>query len=160
MDTGAFIALQDRSDQFHLAAVSFYKELIADRVPLLTTNFILDETLTWLQRRSGLGYSIAVRFGQWLRDVSSETVLQGGPERGARTRRIVEVSGEDTPFGLLYAGGVIEEEAWRFYGRLGGAGATYTDCVSFASMGMLGLKRAFCFDGHFADAGFARVPEV
>ena len=61
MDTGAFIAVTDRSDQYHQRAGAHFKELLQSRHPILTTNFILDETYTRLKRR--LGSNAAITFG-------------------------------------------------------------------------------------------------
>ncbi len=161
IDTGAFIALNDVGDQYHRLATRFYEELGASRTPLLSTNCVLNETYTWLQRQAGFKFPAAWRFGEWFRGVSSLAMLRGWPERGrlGRAQRL-EVSDLKRPFSLLYADQVIEEEARGFFSRHGASGATYTDCISFAAMKLLGLERAFTFDDHFAEAGFERVPRI
>lgn len=159
VDTGAFIALNDIRDQYHTLATRFYEEAKGRRTSLLSTNFVLDETYTWLQRQTGFGYPAVLRFGIWFQAVASPAALPVVPRiRGVHRGQRVEVTDPTKPFALLYADPAIEEEAWSFFGRHGAAGATYTDCVSFAVMAMLGLERAFTFDEHFAEAGFARVP--
>jgi predicted nucleic acid-binding protein len=35
---------------------------------------------------------------------------------------------------------------------------SFTDCVSFAAMAKYAVKKAFTFDAHFKQAGFATVP--
>lgn len=161
MDTGAFIALQDRSDQFHSPAVACYQDLFERMVPLLTTNFVLNETYTWLQRSPGFGHPAASRFGEWFREVSSSAMLESdAAQRGKGRYSLAEVPGQRRPFSLLYASPEVEAEAWRLFAQYGPSGATYTDCVSFAVMGMLGLEQAFAFDEHFSAAGFERVPGV
>ena len=42
VDTGAFIAVSDRSDQYHSRAVAYFDGLLKFRQPLVTTNFVLD----------------------------------------------------------------------------------------------------------------------
>ena len=65
VDTGAFIAITDKSDQYHLMAVAHFGELLEVRKPLLTTNFILDETYTRLKR--SLGADAVITFGESIR---------------------------------------------------------------------------------------------
>lgn len=159
MDTGAFIALNDTRDQYHISARRFYEDLKEKRIPLLSTNCILNETLTWLQRQSGFRFPAALRFGGWFRDVASFAIPEVAPRTSRfKEARRVELADPKKPLALLYADADIEDSAWDFFRRLGASGATYTDCVSFAAMKALGLKRAFTFDEHFADAGFQRVP--
>ncbi len=159
VDTGAFIALNDTRDQYHALARRFYKELGEKRTPLLSTNSVLNETYTWLQRQSGFRVPAAWRFGDWFRGVSSLATLRGAPQTGrfGRAHR-VEVADPKKPFILLYADPAIEKEAWGFFAQNGASGATFSDCISFAVMKMLGLKQAFTFDQHFAAAGFEPVP--
>lgn len=158
VDTGAFIALNDTRDQYHALARRFYQELGDKRSPLLSTNCVLNEAYTWLQRQAGFRFPAAWRFGQWFKGVSSLAVLRGSPTgRFGRAHR-VEVTDPKKPFTLVYADPAIDAEAWGFFAQNGASGATYTDCVSFAVMKMLGLKQAFTFDQHFAEAGFEPVP--
>lgn len=159
VDTGAFIALNDTRDQYHALATRFYEDIGEKRTPLLSTNCILNEAYSWLQRQSGFRFPAAWRFGEWFRGVSSHATLRGSPETGrfGRAHR-VEVTDPRKPFTLLYTDPAIEEEAWGFFAQHGASGATYTDCISFAVMKMLGLKRAFTFDEHFEEAGFSLVP--
>ncbi|MBI2849279.1 MAG: type II toxin-antitoxin system VapC family toxin [Chloroflexi bacterium] len=160
VDTGAFIALYDTRDRYHTAATRYYEELKGGRVPLLSTNFIVNEAYTWLQRQAGFGYPAVVRFGNWLRRVSSTAaLLEVLRIKAGERRRLIKISEPQKPFALLYTVPPIEEEAWRFFAQYGSTGATYTDCVSFAVMDMLSLERAFTFDEHFAAAGFVQVPE-
>ena len=48
----------------------------------------------------------------------------------------------------------VQAEAWDLFARWGSAGANAVDCVSFAIMGRLGIRKAFAFDAHFRAAGF------
>lgn len=159
VDTAAFIAMQNRSDQYHGAATAFSRELINRRVPLLTTNLILAETYTWLQRQPEGGYGAALAFGRWFKGLSGEGILEETGTRARKVeRRLIEEAGQRQPFCLLYANASTEEESWRFFTQYGASGASYTDCISFAVMHMVGIQLAFTFDEHFAAAGFVRVP--
>ena len=65
VDTGAFIAITDKSDQYHSKATAYFRKLLKLRHPLLTTNFVLDETYTRLKRK--LGSKASITFGDEIR---------------------------------------------------------------------------------------------
>ena len=60
VDTGAWIALSDKSDQYHDEGRAIYARLKAQRVRLMTTDYIIDETVTRIRYDSG--HENAVRF--------------------------------------------------------------------------------------------------
>ena len=62
VDTSAFIALQDRGDQFHSVAVKFNHYLGKNKFDIYTSNYVLDETFTLLKIRAG--HAVAKKFGQ------------------------------------------------------------------------------------------------
>ena len=55
---------------------------------------------------------------------------------------------------IVHPDPVLQAEAWNLLGRWGSAGANAVDCVSFAMMARLGIRKAFTFDAHFRAAGF------
>jgi len=61
VDTNAWIALNNRRDQWHPFAIDNNKRLLEEGYQYLTTNFVLDETYTGLLMKVGL--SAAVDFG-------------------------------------------------------------------------------------------------
>jgi predicted nucleic acid-binding protein len=70
-----------------------------------------------------------------------------------RVRRNQEVQ-------VVYPDPELQGEAWDLFGKWGSAGANAVDCVSFAVMRQLGIRRAFTFDGHFREAGFETLGGV
>src|SRR5581483_4694124 len=48
VDASAFVALRNRSEREHAAARRVFRELLSERVSLLTSNFVLSETYTAL----------------------------------------------------------------------------------------------------------------
>lgn len=60
VDTGAWIALSDRRDQFHEKAKNIYLKLKQANELLMTTDYIIDETITRL--RYDVNHSIAIKF--------------------------------------------------------------------------------------------------
>jgi predicted nucleic acid-binding protein len=132
VDTGAFIAVTDRSDQYHERAVAHFRKLLQTRHPILTTNFILDETYTMLKRK--LGADAAITFGIAIKTSGQLEILTIDEE--------------------------IEKRAWEIFKKYRDQDFSYTDCTSFAVMKMKKMKTAFAFDTHFQIFGFHLVPPV
>ena len=128
VDTGAWYAYVDKSDANHSAALRLVQALTR---PLVTTNYVFDETVTLIQAH--LGHSAASLFGQKLRQ-----------EQIARLLRITEQQ---------------EQQAWEIFVRHHDKGFSFTDCTSFALMEELRLDTAFAFDIHFRQYGkFVVIP--
>jgi predicted nucleic acid-binding protein len=126
VDTSAWLAFYDRSDQHHQSARQIAEQLKAQRASLALSEFILAESLTLIRFR--LGHSWAVRFGR--------TVLDS---------RLSDLLSVDEP---------IRRRAWEIFQRYEDKDFSFTDCTSFALMEQLGLKTAFAFDRHFEQYGF------
>jgi hypothetical protein len=71
VDTSAWYATVDKSDQDHRAAVAKIQNLSH---PLVTSNYIFDETLTLLKTR--LGPAIAAQFGKTLWNQEIATLIR------------------------------------------------------------------------------------
>ena len=132
VDTSAFIAVTDKSDQYHSIAVAHFEELLEVRKPLLTTNFILDETYTRLKRK--LGSHAAITFGDTVRKSDQLEIITIHEE--------------------------IEKTAWAIFKKYKDQDFSYTDCTSFAVMELKKLKEAFAFDVHFNIFGFNSIPTI
>jgi predicted nucleic acid-binding protein len=129
-DTGAWCALYDRSDVHHARALAFLQELARQKAQLITSDYVLDETLTLLRFRAG--HKEATEFGKW--------VLQSP---------LVKV---------INIGEKIWQAAWEIFVRYDDKDFSFTDCTSFAIMRQLGLINAFAFDHNFEQAGFVMLP--
>ncbi|MGO4880201.1 MAG: type II toxin-antitoxin system VapC family toxin [Bryobacteraceae bacterium] len=55
---------------------------------------------------------------------------------------------------IVYPDAALQTEGWDLFARWGGAGANAIDCVSFAIMRKMSIRKAFTFDAHFHAAGF------
>jgi predicted nucleic acid-binding protein len=67
VDTGAWIALASRRDQFHSIAAGHARELSQVRAPLVTTNYVLAESYTRI--RYDHGHRAALRFHDAIEDL-------------------------------------------------------------------------------------------
>ena len=129
VDTSAFYALEDANDQHHEEARSIQRWCLKARPLFFTTHHILDESITLIG--SKLRPNLAIRFGRQL--LSS---------------RIVRIIRSDEE---------LEEAALNVYERFKDPRLSFTDCLSFAVMRALDIKKAFTFDRHFEQAGFEKM---
>ncbi len=133
VDTGAWKALKDPDDQHHEEATAFHRELAkGGHGALVTSDYVLDEALTLLNVSIGPKYAMSL-----LDEVLSGTSVH-----------LVWVNEE------LFRGAALRFKAG------GERGWSFTDCTSFELMHRLGLKDAFAFDKHFAEAGYNRLPAI
>lgn len=133
VDTWAWVALANESDQWHEIAESLNIELILAGYVYITTNFILDECYTLIQTR--LNKKAAIKFGEEIRS-SIETGIV----------KLVHVSDK------------IEDEAWNLFKSHKDKDYSFTDCTSFIVMQKSGINEAFTGDIHFSQFGFTRLP--
>ena len=129
VDTSAFKALMDKGDDFYDKAEVIWRGFVKNEVKLSTSNFILDESYTLLRVRRNL--ETAKLLKKFL--INSEVPI-----------KIVRVTAKD------------EVEAWKWFIK-DWSKLSFTDCVSFAVMKRIGVKKVFSFDRHFARAGFKLV---
>lgn len=128
IDTSAFYALIDRSDRHHESAKELWPSLLDKPTTLLTSSYVVAETMSLLQYR--LGFAAA---SLWHR-----AVLE-----------VVEVQWADRATHRL------GHELWMSLGRLG---FSLVDCVSFVTMNRHLVEEAFCFKAGYADQGFTMLP--
>ena len=129
MDTGALVALANRSDTNHTAAADCLQIIAQHRLPLFVSLPTIYETHHRLL--FDLGPNRARRF--------LEAVYDG-------LTNIVRTIDED------------EKEARRLIDRYGALRLTLTDAVSMAVMTRLRIGACFSFDVHFLQAGYIRIP--
>ena len=130
VDTSAWFALNNRKDQYHKKARDFVGRLKSSPAIFLTTDYIVDETLTLL--RFKVSHREAAAF---LRIFS-------------RSRQIVRE--QVTPDQLKRAEEIFLRCRDKFW--------SFTDCVSFAFMEERRLEDAFTFDSNFSQFGIRIHP--
>ncbi len=126
VDTGAWYASVVPSDPDHPAASAW---LATNTAPLLTTDYVVDETLTLLR------------------------------VRGERTRALLLgerffQSGLTNIYRLTEADIAL---AWEVFKRFNDKDWSFTDCASKVVIEQLGITAAFAFDRHFKQFSSVRV---
>jgi predicted nucleic acid-binding protein len=127
VDTGAWYALANEKDINHLPA----RQFLTGNKRLVTSNFVIGETITLTRIRAGYRQALSVGEQLWTGQMAS----------------IVWVTRDD------------EQVAWELFKRYDDKTFSFTDCTSFAVMTRLGLTHAFTFDADFTQTGqFIQVP--
>lgn len=132
IDTGAWIALADQNDQYHNIAKNVYACVRKNRIPAVITDYIFDETVTWLRYK--IGHRTACDWGNKI----------------LNSRMVETVSADD--------GHIIS--AWKLFQKYHDQKFSFTDCVSFAVMSLLKINTVFGYDSHFSVMGFCLVREA
>jgi predicted nucleic acid-binding protein len=119
-DTSALCALIDKGERRHQAVDRFVQERSTE-FTLLVSDYVLDETLTWVKKR--FGARRAIEFGRKLRASDFCRYLVLTPQDEAATWAIFEK---------------YDDKAW-----------SYTDCSCLAVMQRLHITEALSLDAHF-----------
>ena len=88
VDAGAWIAINDRSDAHHGAAVAFYRQLLRDRRRLITTNLVIAEAYIAIRRHGGhqpaVHFLASARQSSRLSRLCSDATLESEAEEISR----------------------------------------------------------------------------
>ena len=126
VDTGAWLALSDKQDQFHGRALEVRARIEKEKIELITSDFIFDESLTFIRYR--VSHDAAVLFGSSLFHSSIVTMVSVDRD-------------------LLL-------QAFALFRKYQDQDFSLTDCTSFVLMKRLKLTTCFTFDSHFSQMGF------
>ena len=126
VDTSAWLALNDRNDQYHNEAVSRLNAVAKQKIELITSEYVVDESITIIRYR--VSHNAAVVFGDAL---MSSTIVT-----------LADITDEE------------RFRAWMLFKKYDDKELSFTDCTSFALMNKLKLRKAFAFDDHFKQIGF------
>ena len=135
VDSGAWIALSYQRDQNHNDAVTIYADLKRQRARFLTTDYVLDETITRL--RYDVSHSVAVQFLDFI-------------ERAQKIDGLTVTEIDKTLF----------QEAKRLFRQYDSAKLSFTDCTSFAVCQKHNISETYAFDEHFAMMGITVLKTV
>ena len=130
MDTSAWYAVEVEDDVNHEAACKFLSRIASGKHGIsVTTDYVLDETLTLLRSRSLSSASVFIDKIKKSKSVRVFWVEEGLFEKALDTFQR------------------SDRKSWSF-----------TDCTSFALMKDLLISDAFTFDSHFREAGLQLLP--
>lgn len=132
VDSSAFLALADSSDEYHDSAAHLQADLARDRRRFVTTDYIVDEAVTLLLVRHS--HAAAAEF-----------------LNTARRSQYLQL--EWTTLERFDAAADLfthhRDKEWSF-----------TDCVSFTLMRELNIQDAFTTDHHFRQAGLTPLLQI
>jgi predicted nucleic acid-binding protein len=128
VDTSAFLAVLDADDAQHSRASRAWSDLVGGEEDLVTTSYVLVETFALAQARLGLGATRLLNDD--MGPILRVTWVDEGLHRAAMTALLTARRRD----------------------------LSLVDCVSFEAMRRLGAERAFAFDRHFRQQGFAMIP--
>ena len=126
IDAGAFVAQSYTSDQYHKEALAIAQRMKNKHPIGITTDFVLSEVLTFLQRK--LGHQSAIKFHETIKSATDLIIIYTSQKDFDRAIEIFKQY-QDKTF-------------------------SFTDCTSFTIMRNLKITQAFTFDSHFQQAGF------
>lgn len=125
-DTSFFFALVAKRDPAHRAAVTAYEKLLRAGGRVVTTDYVLDETLTLTKARIDSATSLALL---------------------DRIERSEAIDLEMLASEILLA-------SKQYFRKHSDHGYSFTDCTSFVVMNELEVRAALTTDRHFKEAGF------
>ena len=126
VDTGAWVALRYGRDQHHSRAQTLLRRLRDEGLGLVTTEWVLAESVTLLKARGAVDHALAL----------------GDSSQAGRLGYLAESTPER------------RRRAWELFVRYRERRVGWVDCASFAVMEELGLTQFFGFDEDFTRAGF------
>ena len=129
LDTSYLIALVLNTDQYHVNALKKWQSIKGSK-SFVTTSYVFDETVTYLNRR---GHHAKVV------EVGEKIFLSSAVE-------------------LIHVNEHLFFEGWYAFCKYQDKGFSLTDCISFIVMRQRGLSTALTFDKDFSQAGFQVEP--
>lgn len=130
VDTAAWVAAADAKDPAGAAVREARDHWLSEGGVLVTTDYVVDETLTTLRVRLGLDAAEA-----WWKQIDGSSRLRVEPihERRQERARLIFFRYRDKDF-------------------------SFTDCSSFAVMHELNIRSALTLDHHFRQMRFEVIP--
>jgi predicted nucleic acid-binding protein len=131
VDTAGWLMMADESDPLNRKSIAERNVWLEGGGLLVSTDYVLDETLTIIRLRLGLKAA-----EKWWRHFEGSTRVR-----------------------WEWVGAERAEKARAMFFRWADKSFSLTDCTSFVVMRELNIKLALTSDRHFAMAGFKILPE-
>lgn len=128
LDTSALVALYNADDAHHKEARATMEMISRGDIPFTrfyTTDYIFDETLTFLSRVVK-NHGLAVEVGKALLESPFTSIINIDQD--------------------------LFQKSWERFQSM--EGPSFTDCASFTVMDDAGVRNAFSYDAHFRTAGY------
>ncbi len=125
IDTSGWVALFLKNDKNHKEAVCIYETINSSGMKVVTSDYVLDETVTMLTKKLGARQSIEIGDSLILSDIIK----------------------------IIFINPDCFHSAWQYYHKFKDKKFSFTDVTSFYIMKEFGISKAFSFDGHFKQAG-------
>lgn len=129
IDTSAFLAILNANDLYHQAARQTWQEILASDGLLLSSNYVILETMAVLQHRIGVH---AVRLFE------------------SDLAPVIEMIWIDETLHKIGVSAVLAANRRQL---------SLVDCTSFEVIRQYQIDRVFTFDPHFREQGFSVIPE-
>jgi len=133
IDTGGWLAFMNKKDRYNQLAEEYFIKLRKENIPLITSNYVISETLTWLNYNNY--HDIAVKAMKLWKEAEIVNHLS-----------------------IYWVDKNITEEAWLIFEKFSDHKLSFTDCTSFAICRKTKIKKVFSFDTHFNVLGFLLSP--
>ena len=130
VDTAGWMACADAADPHHQAARTTRDQWLEREGQLVTSDYVIDETLTLLRLRLGLEAA-----ENWWHSIAASKRVQ---------RELIDEERAERARGIFF--------------RYRDKDFSFTDCTSFALMREMRLRQALTTDAHFRQAGFQMLP--
>ena len=133
VDTGGWLACMNNKDEHYESAKKYFIKLKKDSVPLITSNYVISETLTWLNYNNY--HDTAIKAMNLWKEAEQMNMLS-----------------------IHWVDRNIAEDAWEIFLNFSDQKLSFTDCTSFAICRKIKIKKVFGFDKHFNVLGFLLSP--
>lgn len=124
-----------KRDRFYKQAAIYYRKLSKQKIPLVTSNYVLVETYTRI--RYDDGHASAVIF---------HTAIVDAIQKGRLNVKWISTS--------------LHEKALEIFLKYEDQRFSFVDCTSFVIAQQVGTKEVFGFDKGFATMGFILRPVI
>lgn len=133
IDTGGWVSVEWKGDDYHEIGSPYYSDLLRTGTQLLTSDYVLDETLTRLRQNANL--EVAEKYWQAVRDAE-------------KIGRLIVLSIDNS----------VREAAFEIFRKYRDQDFSFTDCTSFVLAQREQVDVVFAFDKHFRHFGLIVQP--